>query len=132
MNSFFASVLNLLLISMYGFNNWCWLRLIVLWIFFRTIPWSSTRYSLLSCKLVTSFSIFPSFFLSGNKWQITIKFIYFFAVLKINLKKLIYFTFFRHSSLWKLRWIAKYLQPIQNEIVGSIWDIAQPYKLFIS
>ena len=72
--SFFASVLSLLLISMYGFNHSSWLKLITLWTFFKIKPWFKASfklfvlitYSLLSSKLVTNFSTFPSFFLSGK------------------------------------------------------------------
>ena len=69
---FSAFCLSLLFISIYDFSQVFWLNLITLWSFFQINPWFNAcfkflkciTYSVLSCKSVTSFSIFPSFILS--------------------------------------------------------------------
>ena len=67
---FFRSVF----ISIYGFSQTFWLNFIILWTFFKTNPWFNAyckflmciTYSVLSCKLATSFSTFSTFILSGK------------------------------------------------------------------
>ena len=62
---FFRSVF----ISIYGFRQTFWLNFIILWTFFKTNPWFNAyckflmciTYSVLSCKLATSFSTFSTF-----------------------------------------------------------------------
>ena len=69
-DSFFASVLSLLFISMYGFNQSPSLKLITLWTFFKIKPWfkacfklfMQTTFSHLCWNLVISFLV-KAFFL---------------------------------------------------------------------
>ena len=71
---FFAFCLSLVFISRYGFSQAFWLNLITLGTFFKNNPWFKTcleylmwmASSDLLCKLVTSFSAFSIFILSGK------------------------------------------------------------------
>ena len=68
--SCFAFFLKSVFISIYGFSQIFWLNLITLWTFFETNLWFNAcskflmciAYSVLSCKLATSFSTFQSSF----------------------------------------------------------------------
>ena len=75
LKSFFAFILRSVLISIHGFSQAFWLKLMTFWSFFKTNPWFNAyfkccmciKYSTLSCKLATSFSTFLNFVLSGKK-----------------------------------------------------------------
>ena len=69
-NLFFAFLLSLVFISVYGFSKAFWLNLITLWIFFKSAPWFVdcfkflmwVIYLVLSCQLVTKLWTFPKSF----------------------------------------------------------------------
>ena len=71
---FFAFCLSSVFISIYGFSQTFSLNLIALWAYFKINPWINAcfkffmwmKYSVLSCNLVTWFSTFWSFILSGK------------------------------------------------------------------
>ena len=73
-NYFLIYFLSSVLTSIYGFSQASWLNLMTLRTFFKTNVWFKAflevpiciTYSVLLCKLATSFSIFPIYILSGK------------------------------------------------------------------
>ena len=132
-NSFFASFLYLVFISMYVFNHAFWLNWITLRTFFSFKPWFSACFKALIWKadfslsyiLQIRFSTFSTFFRSGRngkslwllsnsisnsrKYPVLLFSSYFFMKSSLNLHK-----FFTHLKLF----------------TGNFWDIVHPYKLF--
>ena len=74
LKNFFLPSFSLAFISICGYNQAFWLNLIIPWTFSKTNLWFNAcfellmwiTYSILSCKLVTSFSTFSIFILSNK------------------------------------------------------------------
>ena len=99
--SMFAFFLRSVFISIYGFSQAFWLNLITMGTFFGINPWLKAcfwflmyiTYSVLWCKLASSFTTFSIFILSDKDgksfWNS-----YSFKILTINFKKIFFITFF--------------------------------------
>ena len=102
--SCFAFYLRSVFISIYGFSQAFWLNLITLWTFFKANPWFNPcfkflmcrTYSVLSCKLSTSFLTFSIYILSGKNSKSLWGLWNSFSVLNINFKN--FLDHFLHSS----------------------------------
>ena len=136
-NSFFASFLYLLFISMYVFNHTFWLNWITLRTFFSFKPWFSAcfkalmwiTYFSLSSMLQISFSTFSTFFRSGRNdtslWLLSNAYEY--SVSNSRKYPVLLFSscFFMKSSLN----LHKFFTHLKL-FTGNFWDIVHPYKLF--
>ena len=92
--SFFAFFFLAVFISVHDFNQTFWLHLMTLYYFFNTNPYNASfrclliTYYSLSCKLVTSFSVFLIFILSvktGSHYEIHAIFLDIFPSIKCSI-----------------------------------------------
>ena len=84
---------------------------------FETIMYIT--YSLLSCKLATSFSTFLIFILSDKNCQIIIKLMQFFRILIINFEKISFIPFLPYIFFMKYLLIDKCYWSTQNYLLGA-------------